>query len=359
MTFEKRIIHKNISCSHFLHFSFTESDIEQFLESMAYFESRDNIRKTSINMRIGYLKDLAKIYHMNTGEDFFVDYPKMIDTLKELEAHWEAPTEDGWLTVGTKRSNTLKGAKNEQLKEKLTKALDDPSDSKRIWKDFCSFASKKDSFDEEDFTEFFEHLFKYDDLDSSIAKLEVYETSLALQYLLEFDRDLSKDFPGISKFIKEKINAKSTNERHKSALKKFCEFVGKPDNFRTGKSYDFKEEDFLAYFRHFAKKSRGKKFAVHSVYTQIVTVHKFAKILLKLNITKAYPRLPKNHKEVEAFMAQKAPRVRAPRKNQFRKQRWLKKYNIKDCVVKLHDISKTLDVAMTEDDDEDDCEAMN
>ena len=46
-------------------------------------------------------------------------------------------------------------------------------------------------------------------------------------------------------------------------------------------------------------------------------------------------------------------------KKRFRKQRWLKKYNIKDCVVKLHDISNTLDVAMTEDDDEDDCEAMN
>ena len=66
-------------------------------------------------MRIEYVKDLAKIYHMNTGEDFFNDYPKMIETLKELEAYWEAPNEDGWLSVGTKRSN---GAKNEKWLKK-------------------------------------------------------------------------------------------------------------------------------------------------------------------------------------------------------------------------------------------------
>ena len=323
------------------------------MESMAVFESRGNIRKVSPHMRIGYVKDLAKIYHMNTGEDFFNDYPKMIETLKELEAHWEAPTEDGWLGVGTTRSNGIQGAKNEKLKEKLTNALDDPKDSKRIWKDFCSFAHKKDSFDEEDFTDFLESIIDYDNFDKSIEKLITYEIALMLQYVLEFEQDLSKDFPGVADFVKKKISKRNVYIRYKPTYDDFCEFVGK--------SRFFREDDFLAYLKDFAKRCNNPG----AFQRKVVEVRDCVNQFNKLDVQKRFPDLPYSVKVADAFWREhkglpparkkgqkKAPGV--PRKPQFRKQKWLKKYNVKDCVVKLHDISKTLDVAMAEDDDNDD-----
>ena len=330
------------------------------MESMAVFESRGNIRKVSPHMRIGYVKDLAKIYHMNTGEDFFNDYPKMIDTLKELEAHWEAPTEDGWLGVGTTRSNGIQGAKNEKLKEKLTNALDDPKDSKRIWKEFCSFAHKKDSFDEEDFTDFLESIIDYDNFDKSIEKLNMYEIALMLQYVLEFEQDLSKDFPGVTEFIKKKIRRRAHYIRFKPVYEEFCEFVGK--------SRFFREDDFLAYFKDLSKKcNNGGTFA-----QRVLEVRDCVTQFSNVDVQKRFPDLPYKSKVADAFWrehkglppikkrGQKVKKVPGvPGKKQFRKQRWLKKYNVKDCVVKLQDISKTLDIAMAEDDDDNYCMEIN
>ena len=316
------------------------------MESMAVFESRGNIRKVSPHMRIGYVKDLAKIYHMNTGEDFFKDYPKMIETLIELEAYWEAPTEDGWLGVGTKRSNGIQSAKNEKLKEKLTNALDDPKDSKRIWKEFCLFARKKDSFYEEDFTDFLESIIDYGNFDKSIEKLRNYEIALMLQYVLEFEQDLSKDFPEVADFVKKKIHKRQTYIRYKPAYDDFCEFVGK--------SRFFKEDDFLAYLKDVAKRCNYPG----TFHIKFVDLRNCLKQFNKFDIKKRFPDLPYGVKVADEFWRKhKGPWV--PRKKQFRKQKWLNKYNVKDCIVKLHDISKMPDVAMAKDDRDDDRMEMN
>ena len=286
---------------------------------------------------------------MNTGEDFFNDYPKMIETLKELEAHWEAPTEDGWLGVGTTRSNGIQGAKNEKLKEKLTNALDDPKDSKRIWKEFCSFAHKKDSFDEEDFTDFLESIIDYDNFDKSIEKLITYEIALMLQYVLEFEQDLSKDFPGVADFVKKKISKRRIYIRYKPAYDDFCEFVGK--------SRFFREDDFLAYFKDLAKRSNNSR----AFRDRIVEVCDCVSQFNKLDVQKRFPDLPYGVLADKFWREHKGQKKVSgvPRKKHFRKQKWLEKYNVKDCIVKLHDISKMPDVAMAKDDHDDDRMEMN
>ena len=119
--------------------------------------------------------------------------------------------------------------------------------------------------------------------------------------------------------------------------------------------------DPVSFYDNFVKRCNHPR----TFQKKVIEVRNCVNQFNKLDAQKRFPDLPFTGKAADAFWREhkglpparkkgqkKAPGV--PRKPQFRKQKWLKKYNVKDCVVKLHDISKTLDVAMAEDDDNDD-----